>query len=87
MKQQADTHELKQGFGDALAAAFELAVTPAIFGVLGWLVDRRLGIFPVSTIAFVLVTVGYATWRLCSRYSTQMDRAAEDRRAAWLAQG
>ena len=29
---KADTRELKNGFGDAFAAAFELTVTPAIFG-------------------------------------------------------
>ena len=47
--EQAEARELKQGFGDAAAAAFELAVTPAIFGVLGWLLDRQLGTSPIFT--------------------------------------
>ena len=38
----AETREMRQGFGDAFAAAFELAVTPAIFGFLGWLLDGRI---------------------------------------------
>ena len=36
---KAETREMKQGFGDAFAAAFELVITPVIFGFLGWLVD------------------------------------------------
>ena len=41
---KADTRELKNGFGDAFAAAFELTVTPAIFGLIGWFIDRQLGL-------------------------------------------
>jgi F0F1-type ATP synthase assembly protein I len=62
-----------------------LAVTPAIFGFLGWLVDRQLGLFPVFTISFALFTAGYATWKLYRSYSDRMDRAAAERRAAWQA--
>ncbi len=83
--QQAETRELEQGFGDAFAAAFELAVTPAIFGALGWLLDSKLGLFPVLTIAFASVTAAYCGWRLYRSYSDQMDRAAAERRAAWQA--
>ncbi|MDP7549654.1 MAG: AtpZ/AtpI family protein [Acidimicrobiales bacterium] len=83
--QQVGTRELEQGFGDALAAAFELAVTPAIFGFLGWLIDRQVNLFPVFTISFTLVTAGYATWKLYRSYSDRMDVATAERRAAWLA--
>ncbi|HCV36252.1 MAG: AtpZ/AtpI family protein [Acidimicrobiales bacterium] len=81
--QQVGTRELEQGFGDALAAAFELAVTPAIFGFLGWMVDHQLNLFPVFTISLSLVTAGYVTWKLYRNYSHRMDRAVAERRAAW----
>ena len=52
-----ETREMRQGFGDAFAAAFELAVTPAIFGFLGWLLDGRLGTTPIFTVVFTVVRI------------------------------
>ncbi len=49
--------ELYRNFGDGFTRAFELAFTPAIFGVLGYVLDRWLGIVPVFTIVFVLMAV------------------------------
>ena len=72
---------------NAFAAAFELAVTPAIFGVLGWLLDRTLGTTPVFTIALVLVTVSYAAWKVARDYRVKLDREAAERREAWQARG
>jgi hypothetical protein len=60
-----DRRDLYNGFGDGLARAFELAVTPAIFGVIGYGLDRWIGIVPVFTIVFALVTLcvkGYLMW-------------------------
>ncbi|MBI03683.1 MAG: hypothetical protein CL468_06595 [Acidimicrobiaceae bacterium] len=82
-----ETREMKQGFGDAFAAAFELVVTPGIFGFLGWLVDGRLGLFPVFTVAFSVITLAYASWRLARSYGESLDRALVERRAAWRAEG
>lgn len=84
---EAETREMKQGFGDAFAAAFELVVTPGIFGFLGWLVDGRLGLFPVFTVAFSVITLAYASWRLARSYGESLDRALVERRAAWRAEG
>ena len=84
---EAETREIKQGFGDAFAAAFELVVTPGIFGFLGWLVDGRLGLFPVFTVAFSVITLAYASWRLARSYGESLDRALVERRAAWRAEG
>ena len=39
--------ELNKGFGDTLARGFELAATTAIFGFLGWLIDRQTGTQPL----------------------------------------
>jgi hypothetical protein len=49
--------DLYNGFGDTLARGIELALTPAIFGVGGYFVDRYFGILPVCTLLFTLVCV------------------------------
>jgi hypothetical protein len=49
--------EIYRGFGEGLSRAFELAVTPAIFGAGGYALDRWLGIVPVFTTIFVLLAV------------------------------
>jgi hypothetical protein len=54
---QNDKRDLYNGFGDGLARAFEYAVTPAIFGVLGYFLDRAIGTFPVFTIGLALLCV------------------------------
>ena len=70
----AETREMRQGFGDAFAAAFELAVTPAIFGFLGWLLDSRIGTAPVFTIVLTSVTLAYASYRLAHNYGESLDQ-------------
>jgi len=52
-----DKRHLYNGFGDSLARAFEFAVTPAIFGFLGYLLDRAIGTLPVFLILFSLICV------------------------------
>lgn len=49
--------ELYRGFGDGFARAFELAVTPVVFGAMGYGLDRWLGIVPLFTTVFVLLAV------------------------------
>ena len=51
-----ERRELMNGFGNGLSVAFEIALAPAVFAGLGWLVDRWLGLFPIFTIA--LMTFG-----------------------------
>ncbi len=85
--QQAEARELRQGFGDAFAAAFELAVTPAIFGCLGCLVDRSVGVSPLFTLLLPLVAVIYAAWKLARQYRVRLDRETAIRREAWQARG
>ena len=41
-----DRQAMYNGFGDALARAFELVLTPAVFGFFGWLLDRWLETAP-----------------------------------------
>ncbi len=49
--------ELYRNFGDGFTRAFELAVTPVIFGAIGYGLDRWAGIVPVLTTVFVLVSL------------------------------
>ena len=55
--------ELNNGFGESLAKAIELVTTPAIFGFLGYLLDRRLGTTPLFLLLFALVTFFYLAWK------------------------
>lgn len=74
-------------FGDGLAVAFELVANPAIFGLIGFALDRWLGTSPLFVITLpsvALVTVvGLTIWR----YTTEMDRAEAERREARAAAG
>lgn len=76
-----DRQDLYNGFGDGLSRAFELALTPAVFGGLGFLVDSWAGTTPIFTIVFLVVAVagvGYMTWH---RYETEMQ--AKEQEAVW----
>lgn len=69
-------------FGDGLSIAFELVATPAVFGAMGFGLDRWLGTTPIFTIAVSVVVfatvVGLTLWR----YGQEMDRVDAERRAA-----
>lgn len=76
-----ERQELNNGFGHAMSRAFEMAATPAIFGGLGWLLDRELGTSPLFLLVlffFAVAGVGYMTWR---RYEDEMQRHEAD--AVW----
>lgn len=75
-----DKRDLYSGFGDALARAFEFAATPAIFGLFGYWLDRRLGIVPVFTLALSLLVVVVMTWRLFQSYDARMKEEEQARR-------
>ena len=78
---------IRAGAGDALAKAFEMIATPAVFGVGGWLVDGRLGTFPLVTLLLVLVVFGYQAWSFARHYGAAMDEALESRRAGYAEAG
>ena len=83
MERNAQTgfSDVQNGFGDGLAKAFELVLTPAILGLAGFGLDRWLGVTPLFTIVltlWALAVVGYLTWY---RYEAEMRRLEEG--AAW----
>lgn len=64
--------ELYNGAGEGLSRAFELALTPAIIGGFGYLLDRWLGLMPVLTIVFFLVAMAGLMARMYYSYDAQM---------------
>lgn len=64
--------ELYNGAGEGMARAFELALTPAIIGGFGYLLDRWLGLLPVLTIVFFLVAMVGLVARLWYAYDAEM---------------
>ena len=67
-----DRRELNNGFGDALAVAFELALTPAIFAFGGWRLDEWLGTSPLFLVTLFLLVMAYEIWKLFTRYDARM---------------
>ena len=72
---------------DAMAKAFEMIATPAVFGFGGWLVDGRLGTFPLVTLAAASIVLAYQVWRFARAYSASMDDALDSRRASYSGPG
>lgn len=70
--------ELNNGFGNALSSAVELAVTPAIFALLGWKIDRWLGTTPLFLLFLFLFTLGYVMWRQYTTYEAKMSRQEQE---------
>lgn len=75
--------ELNRGFGDALSTAVELAVTPALFALLGWRLDAWLGTTPLLLLVLFVFTTCYEIWKLFMRYDAKMRR--EEARVVGLA--
>jgi hypothetical protein len=64
--------ETYKGFGDTLAVSVELAVSPVIFGLVGYGLDRWLGIVPVLTIVLVLLCIAGLSVRMWFDYDARM---------------
>ena len=67
-----DKRAMNQGFGDGLSRAFELVATPAVFGGIGYLVDRIAGTTPVVTIVLAVFGVIGTFIRAWYAYDTEM---------------
>ena len=68
-----DRQELWNGFGRSLSRAFEMALTPVIFGLGGAGIDHLLGTWPVFMILFgVIAVIGLAV-RAYYAYAAEMD--------------
>jgi Flp pilus assembly protein TadB len=64
--------ELNNGFGESLSRAFELVLTPGIFGFFGFLLDRWAGTAPLFMLVFALGVFGYLCWKFWGDYERRM---------------
>ncbi|HEX2384119.1 MAG TPA: AtpZ/AtpI family protein [Acidimicrobiales bacterium] len=69
-----ERRELNSGFGESLTRAFELVVTPVIFGFFGWLLDGWLGTRPLFMFLLFALVMGYEFWKLYVAYGVEMKR-------------
>lgn len=76
--ERSERKSLSNAFGDALSRAFELVLTPLIFGALGFLLDRALGVLPLFTLVLSLSVISYELWKLWHDYSLTMDRHEQE---------
>lgn len=76
---------LYNGFGESFGRAIELACTPVLFGAAGWWLDRRFGIFPVLTVALVVLCLVGMFARMYYAYVAEMK--AHDAGAVWGRRG
>lgn len=67
------SRELNAGAGQAYSMAFELVMTPAIFAVLGWLLDRAIGVSPLFVIIFPVIVFVYELWKIWRQYNARME--------------
>jgi F0F1-type ATP synthase assembly protein I len=65
------------GFGDALAHATELVVTPLLFALAGYGLDRLFGTGPVLAIVFGLVGVIGVAVKSYYEYAARIAREEE----------
>jgi F0F1-type ATP synthase assembly protein I len=74
--------ELYNGFGNAVALGFEIAVTPVLFALVGYLIDWIAGTVPLFTIIFGVVgLVGVAVH---SYYSYEARMQELDKQGPWM---
>ena len=76
-----DKRDLYNGFGNGLSRAFELAVTPVVFGGFGYALDRALGLVPVVTIVATLFALAGMFVRMWYGYDREM--RAHEARGPW----
>ncbi len=70
--------ELNNGFGNAMARAFELVVTPMVFVAIGYGIGTLVGARPVLTFAFGAFAVFGTIVRLFYRYDLDMRRHEQE---------
>lgn len=71
--------QLNRGLGDGFSNAVEIALVPALFGGLGWLLDSLLGTDPILFIAFLTFGFVGIVLKLWLRYDAAMAKEDEKR--------
>ena len=57
---------------DGVVAAFELVLTPALFGFFGYLIDRWLETGPIFLALLAGIVAVYEIWKLWYTYTQKM---------------
>ena len=61
------------GSRDGLTVGLELVLTPVLFALVGWRLDRWFGSGPVLLVALFVLVLAYEVWKLTARYGADMD--------------
>jgi F0F1-type ATP synthase assembly protein I len=69
----AERRSLNNAFGEALAYAFEFAVTPVLFAGLGWLLDQWAGTGPLLMVALAGFGFVGVSLRTVYRYKEKVE--------------
>jgi F0F1-type ATP synthase assembly protein I len=72
--------DLNRGFSEAFGRGIDLALTPVVFGLIGWLIDRVAGTSPIFT--FVVAGIGILGTVVKIKLGYDKDMAAFDDTAA-----
>jgi hypothetical protein len=56
-----------------------MVMTPALLGLIGYVIDRQLGTAPLFTLALAAFTAAYVVWKFCHQYNIEMDRLEDER--------
>ena len=75
----SDNGELYRNFGDGFTRAVELAVTPVVFGAMGYGLDRWLGTRPIFMMVFFLVAIIGMLLRTWYGYVHRMQQLEQSR--------
>lgn len=78
-----EKRDLNRGFGDGMSRAFEIAVTPLVFGAAGYGIDALAGTRPVFTVSLAVFAVVGMFVRLWFSYDSEM--RAHESRSRWSA--
>lgn len=73
----ADGRALNNGFGDALAQAFEFAVTPILFALLGLWLDSRYGTGHLWVVLLSILGITGVCVRTIYAYKAKVERDEE----------
>lgn len=77
--EQTFRRKLNRGLGDGFSNAVEIALVPAIFGGLGWLLDHLLGTGPFLFIGLLVFGFVGIVLKLWLRYDAAMAKEEADK--------
>ena len=75
---QPEQRELNQGFATTLNKGFEFAVMMALFGGIGFVIDRALGTSPIFVALLMVIAFVGQTARLWYAYVAAMQRYEDE---------